>query len=128
MSKKLYLSKSPEYVKHYYSRWYKKNRAKQLAYLCEKVTCDCGASVGRGNMSNHCKTKKHRLLMSEINKELKLQDYDRMKSEYSKIMELLNGVAEPSDEQEPEYETESEPENETEYETESETEYETESE
>ncbi len=50
------------------------------------------------------------LLMSEVNKELKLQDYDRIKSEYSKIMELLNGVAEPLDEtdSEPEYETESE--------------------
>ncbi len=94
MSKKLYLSKSPEYVKHYYSKWYKKNREKQLAYLSEKVTCDCGASVGRGNMSNHCKTKKHKLLMSEVNKELKLQDYDRMKSEYSKMIELLNRVAE----------------------------------
>ncbi len=38
MSKKLYLSKSPDYVKHYYS--------KQLAYLSEKVTCDCGGSRG----------------------------------------------------------------------------------
>jgi len=114
MSKKLYLSKSPEYVKHYYSRWYKKNRAKQLAYLCEKVTCDCGASVGRGNMSNHCKTKKHMLLMSEINKELKLQDYDRMKSEYKDLMGFLNEIAEPLNGQEPESETESEPEYETE--------------
>ncbi len=126
MSKKLYLSKSPEYVKHYYSKWYKKNRAKQLAYLSEKVPCGCGASVGRGNMSNHCKTKKHMLLMLEVNKELKLQDYDRMKSEYSKMMELLNGGAEPLNEQESEYETESKTESKTEYETETESETESE--
>ncbi len=62
--------------------------------------------------------------MSEINKELKLQDYDRMKSEYSGLMRFLNEIAEPLDGQEPEYETESE----SEPESETESEYETESE
>ncbi len=53
MSKKVCLSKSPEYVKHYYLRWYKKNRLRQLAYFCEKVPCACGANVSKSNMSNH---------------------------------------------------------------------------
>jgi len=90
MSNKDCFSKRPEYVKRYYSNWYQRNKAKHLAYLSEKITCDCGTDVTRGNLSKHRLSNKHKLLMSEVNKELKLEDYERIKDEYYKMKCIFN--------------------------------------
>ena len=46
-------------------KWYEENKEAKLAKEKERVTCDCGCDVRRGDFSRHKKTKKHIKLMEE---------------------------------------------------------------
>ena len=40
-------------------KWYEKNKEQIIQKQKEKITCECGAIVSTGYLSNHEKTKKH---------------------------------------------------------------------
>ncbi len=46
---------------------YDKNKEKYISRKKEKVICDCGCEIGRGNLNEHKKSKKHNDLMNNIN-------------------------------------------------------------
>ena len=46
---------------------YYKNKEKILSRIKEKVLCDCGCEIAKGNLSDHKRTKKHIDLMNNIN-------------------------------------------------------------
>lgn len=52
-----------EYMKEYMKEYEKKPERK--AYKGQKVTCYCGCSITRGNLSAHKKTKKHQRLLQQ---------------------------------------------------------------
>ena len=53
-------SKTKEYVKNYNGDYYKANRAKQLAYMAEKIDCvECNIQISRGKKAMHSRSKKH---------------------------------------------------------------------
>ena len=68
----------PEYYKHYYTankikldEYWKQYRTENKSKIAEKkkqkVTCECGCSVAKQNLSKHKKSKKHqRLIQSQI--------------------------------------------------------------
>lgn len=60
--------------KEYNRDWYQKNKEKQNNYdkvyyaknkekinqrISKKITCECGSTISRGNLSHHIKSKKH---------------------------------------------------------------------
>ena len=45
---------------------YQMNKEKILAKAREKITCECGCVISRGNKSVHKKTKKHKELMNNL--------------------------------------------------------------
>jgi hypothetical protein len=52
-------------TKYYSNPEYKK---KHIAYVSEKITCECGTKTARCNMYKHIQTNKHKQLMELINK------------------------------------------------------------
>lgn len=48
-------AKKSEYNRKYYN----KNKVKILSQLKNKITCECGAIISKGNIATHKKTKKH---------------------------------------------------------------------
>ena len=46
---------------------YEKNKDTILSRKKEKVICTCGCEIGRGNLNEHKKSKKHNDLMNNIN-------------------------------------------------------------
>ena len=77
-SKKEWTKKNPEYIKEYqeanreklslYNKeWTKKNRDRINENLREKKKCYCGATVTKGNMYRHIKTKKHLDFVTSMN-------------------------------------------------------------
>ena len=46
-------------------KWYEENKEAKLAKMKERVICECGCEVRRGDISSHKKTKKH---IDKINK------------------------------------------------------------
>jgi hypothetical protein len=58
--KKEAISKTKEYEKDYNKEYYKKNRAKALAYMSTKIDCTaCNCKISRGKRSHHLKSAKH---------------------------------------------------------------------
>ena len=49
-----------EYMKEYFQK--NKERLQELA--CERITCECGSVIRRGDKARHRRTKKHRELMA----------------------------------------------------------------
>lgn len=69
--KKTCPSKSKDVIKSYNAEWYAKNREQHLAYMKEKLYCDCGAKVCRNNLQRHLRSTKHQEWESNDNKEEK---------------------------------------------------------
>ena len=46
---------------------YEKNKERECSRKREKITCECGCVVARGNLTEHKRTQKHLKLMEEIN-------------------------------------------------------------
>ncbi len=58
-------------IKKTFKDYYNNNpafKAKHIKYICEKIECDCGSILARGNMYNHKKTKKHNQIMDKLAK------------------------------------------------------------
>lgn len=51
--------------KYYSNPEYKK---KHIAYISEKIKCECGTTTARCNMYKHIQTAKHKQMMDLINK------------------------------------------------------------
>jgi hypothetical protein len=49
----------------YLSVWYYKHKQQHDEHMKEQVQCTCGTLVGRGNLSRHRKTSRHKII-SEI--------------------------------------------------------------
>ena len=60
--------RKPKQIKNF--MYYYNNDAdfkeKHKKKICEKVACECGSSVARGNLYNHRKTKKHNQFMEAL--------------------------------------------------------------
>jgi hypothetical protein len=67
--KKEYIDKNANKIKKYQKKWYIENADKILEKQSEKIICECGCEITRGNLNCHLKTKKHQEL---INLSLKL--------------------------------------------------------
>ena len=52
-----------EYNTKYFKERYEREKEAVLKYQQEKLKCECGCIIGRGNMRDHKKTKKHIDLM-----------------------------------------------------------------
>ena len=58
-----------------YKKWYQENREKHLAYVCEKIECECGRSVCRSHLPKHRNSKLHVKSLNElINKQKPSKD------------------------------------------------------
>jgi hypothetical protein len=51
----LKLTRNPNFVKEHYEKY----REQELKIKSEKISCECGAIISRGNMSEHKKSKTH---------------------------------------------------------------------
>jgi hypothetical protein len=60
---KEYRLNNNEKIKEYRKQYYEKNRAtileKKKQHTSEKMKCECGKEVSKGNLSRHQKSKKH---------------------------------------------------------------------
>jgi hypothetical protein len=65
------MSKSAINNNTYYKNWYEVNKEKHLAYMKEKMMCDCEVSVGRTNLKRHMETAKHKKWEKESEKFIK---------------------------------------------------------
>ena len=59
----------PERYKEYARRNYEKNKDEILKKQQQKVECDCGSVVCKGDISTHKKTKKHQQYVQSISQE-----------------------------------------------------------
>ena len=56
---KEYRQKNKEYRKEKNQEWYQANKAEILEQNKEKIECECGSIVCRGDIAKHNRTKKH---------------------------------------------------------------------
>ena len=56
---KEYTLKNKEKINEYQIEYRKKNMKKMLEKQREKITCECGCILARGNIAEHRRTKKH---------------------------------------------------------------------
>lgn len=54
-----WIDANPEKIKKLRDDYYEKNKDRLNARKREKITCECGAVVSRGNIYNHRKSKAH---------------------------------------------------------------------
>jgi hypothetical protein len=79
--KKQYNEKNPEYMKQYRKQYmldnadklkedkklyYQKNKEKISIKNKEKITCDCGSCINKGDLSQHYKSKKHQNYLASL--------------------------------------------------------------
>lgn len=62
---KQYREAHKEQKKEKDKQYYEANKKTIIEKQGERVTCECGASVCRGHMTRHKKTKKHQIAMKE---------------------------------------------------------------
>ena len=65
--KKDYYEKNKEIISKKGKEYREKNKKKIKERESQKVQCECGSIVSRGNMWGHKKTKKHILYINSIN-------------------------------------------------------------
>ena len=62
---KTYNQSNKEKSKEYFKKRYETNKEKILEKMKEKITCECGCDVSRGNMKRHEKSAKHISFISQ---------------------------------------------------------------
>ena len=65
-----YRDDNKEAMKEYFKNRYEQKKEEILQQQKEKLICECGCTIARGNMRDHIKTKKHNDLMKDINSNL----------------------------------------------------------
>lgn len=50
---------------NYHKRWYQANKEKHLAYLSQKIICECGKQVSRNSIHRHRLTTTHSKRMKD---------------------------------------------------------------
>jgi hypothetical protein len=63
-------------------------KQKHLAKSREKVECECGVAISRGNMSAHKKTLQHEKRMNKLN--IQTNQQDSMKQKIQEFETMLN--------------------------------------
>ena len=71
---KRFREENPDYMKEYNQKYYqekkdyfKEYRENNRDKYKEKIKCECGKVITRGSISRHCKTKKHKDYLNNIN-------------------------------------------------------------
>jgi len=64
---KEYVENNKEKIKENRKNYYENNRKKINDYFNQKITCECGCLICKGNIIRHQKTQKHKELMEKIN-------------------------------------------------------------
>jgi hypothetical protein len=54
-----WIENNKEYLTIYRKEWYNNNKEYRKLYIKEKITCECGCILAKGNMKDHLKTEKH---------------------------------------------------------------------
>ena len=61
-------------------------KAKHKAYMAQHVTCECGCSTVRHNMSKHKKTEKHKSIMQ------KKESTTITREEYNDLLKKIESI------------------------------------
>jgi len=67
---KNYREENKDSLKEEKKKYYQKNKEKIFNYKKQKITCECGSIICKGDLSKHIKTKKHQKFLENQKKEI----------------------------------------------------------